>query len=76
MANTIKGNQDGENGENESYTIPGCGSSISRQTVVREVKGNHRIIRFTSATVKNMCGRIPIRKRKITLMNNQKLKRL
>ncbi len=42
MANTIKGNQDGENGENERYTIPGCGSNISRPTVVREVKkGNH-----------------------------------
>lgn len=42
MANTIKGNQDGENGENESYTIPGHGSNIPRQTVVREVKkGNH-----------------------------------
>ena len=42
MANTIKGNQDGENGENESYTIPGRGSNIPRRTVVREVKkGNH-----------------------------------
>ena len=39
MANTIKGNQDGENGENESYTIPGRGSNIPRPTVVREVKG-------------------------------------
>jgi hypothetical protein len=42
MANTIKGNQDGENGENETYTIPGRGSNIPRKTVVREVKeGKH-----------------------------------
>lgn len=42
MANNIKGNQDGENGENESYTILGRGSNIPRRTVVGEVKqGKH-----------------------------------
>ena len=42
MANTIRGNQDGENGENETYTIPGRGSSIPRPTVVKEVEqGKH-----------------------------------
>jgi hypothetical protein len=42
MADTIKGNQDGENGENDTYSIPGRGSKIPRSTVVREVKqGKH-----------------------------------
>jgi hypothetical protein len=42
MANIIKGNNDGENGENDTYTIPGRGSQIPRSTVVREVKqGKH-----------------------------------
>ena len=42
MANKIKGNRDGENGENDSYSIPGRGSAIPRTTVVREVrKGLH-----------------------------------
>ncbi|HEX5702284.1 MAG TPA: DUF3892 domain-containing protein [Pyrinomonadaceae bacterium] len=42
MADTIKGNNDGENGENDSYTIPGRGSHIARRTIVREVKdGKH-----------------------------------
>lgn len=42
MADIIKGNNDGENGENDSYTIPGRGSQIPRPTVVREVKqGKH-----------------------------------
>lgn len=42
MANRIKGNGDGENGENDSYRIPGRGSDIPREVVVREVKeGKH-----------------------------------
>ncbi len=42
MANNIKGNQDGENGENDTYTIQGRGSNIQRKTVVTEVKaGKH-----------------------------------
>jgi hypothetical protein len=42
MADTIKGNQDGPNGENESYRIPGRGSNIPRPTIVREVEqGKH-----------------------------------
>jgi len=42
MADNIKGNNDGENGENDTYSIPGRGSQISRPTVVREVKqGKH-----------------------------------
>ncbi len=42
MAKIIKGNQDGENGENDTYSIPGRGSSIPRPTVVKEVKdGKH-----------------------------------
>jgi hypothetical protein len=41
MANIIKGNQDGENGGNESYTIPGRGV-VSRPQLVREVEhGKH-----------------------------------
>lgn len=42
MANIIKGNRDGENGENDTYRIPGRGSAIARITVVKEVKrGQH-----------------------------------
>jgi hypothetical protein len=42
MANTIRGNKGGENGENQTYTIPGRGSNIPREQVVREVKaGQH-----------------------------------
>jgi hypothetical protein len=42
MADIIKGNRDGENGENETYRIPGRGSAIPRTTVVREVEqGKH-----------------------------------
>jgi len=42
MATIIKGNQDGPNSENETYTIPGRGSDIPRPTVVAEVKaGQH-----------------------------------
>ena len=47
MANIIKGNQDGTNGENETYTIPGRGSNIPRSEIVKEVEGgkhpNHSI---------------------------------
>jgi hypothetical protein len=38
MARVIKGNQDGENGENDTYTIPGRGSAIARKTIVSEIK--------------------------------------
>lgn len=42
MANNIKGNQDGENGRNESYRILGRTSKISRKRLVKEVeKGIH-----------------------------------
>lgn len=42
MADVIRGNQDGDNGENETYRIPGRGSAIPRRTVVREVEqGQH-----------------------------------
>jgi hypothetical protein len=42
MANTIRGNKDGKNGENQTYTIPGRGSSIPREQVVKEIKqGKH-----------------------------------
>lgn len=42
MADIIKGNRDGENGENDTYRIPGRGSAIPRPTVVREVEqGKH-----------------------------------
>lgn len=41
MANKIRGNQDGENGRNESYTIPGRGV-VPREQLVEEVhKGKH-----------------------------------
>lgn len=42
MANHIHGNADGENGENDSYRIPGRSANIPRRTLVREVKqGQH-----------------------------------
>jgi len=42
MAKKIRGNKDGENGENQTYRIQGRGSDIPREQVVREVKqGKH-----------------------------------
>lgn len=42
MANNIIGNGDGENGENDSYRIPGRSSDIPREELVREVEeGKH-----------------------------------
>lgn len=42
MANHINGNRDGENGRNDSYSIPGRDSSIPRDTLVSEVnEGRH-----------------------------------
>ena len=42
MANNIRGNADGENGESDSYRIPGRSSNILRRTLVREVRqGKH-----------------------------------
>lgn len=42
MANNIIGNGDGENGENDSYRIPGRSSDIPREELVREVEeGRH-----------------------------------
>lgn len=42
MAKIITGNQDGENGENESYRIPGRGTEIPRKTLVQEIEtGKH-----------------------------------
>lgn len=38
MANKIKGNHDGQNGENRTYTIPGRGV-VGRSALVREIKG-------------------------------------
>ncbi|SEP43991.1 DUF3892 domain-containing protein [Pseudomonas sp. Snoq117.2] len=41
MANHIRGNGDGKNGENQSYTIPGRGN-VPRPQLVREVEaGKH-----------------------------------
>lgn len=41
MAKHIRGNGDGKNGENQSYTIPGRGN-VPRSQLVREVKaGKH-----------------------------------
>ena len=41
MARNIKGNGDGPNGRNDTYSIPGRGS-VARPVVVREVKeGQH-----------------------------------
>lgn len=42
MANHINGNRDGENGRNETYSIPGRDSAIPRKRLVREVEqGKH-----------------------------------
>ncbi len=42
MAKTIKGNNDGKKGGNDTYTIPGRGSDIPRGKIVGEVKkGQH-----------------------------------
>ncbi|GHA34283.1 DUF3892 domain-containing protein [Photobacterium aphoticum] len=47
MAKNIRGNGDGENGENDSYTIHGRGI-VSRDDLVEEVKNgkhpNHHVI--------------------------------
>lgn len=41
MAKKIKGNQDGEGGRNDSYTIPGRGI-VQREELVKEVEeGKH-----------------------------------
>ncbi len=41
MANNINGNQDGENGRNETYTIPGRGT-VPREQLVNEIEsGKH-----------------------------------
>lgn len=43
MANNIKGNRDGKNNRNETYTIPGRDSHIPRQKLVKEVDaGKHQ----------------------------------
>jgi hypothetical protein len=42
VAKIIRGNKDGQNGENQSYRIPGRGTEIPRQQIVKEVKqGQH-----------------------------------
>lgn len=42
MAKNITGNNDGDNGRNETYRIPGRGSAIPREELVREVEqGRH-----------------------------------
>jgi hypothetical protein len=42
MANKINGNRDGINGRNKTYSIPGRSSSISRETIVKEInQGKH-----------------------------------
>jgi hypothetical protein len=42
LAKIIKGNHDGKNGENETYTIPGRGSNIPRETLVREIEKENK----------------------------------
>lgn len=42
MAKIIKGNHDGKNGKNETYTIPGRGSNIPRETLVREIEKENK----------------------------------
>lgn len=37
MAKNIKGNKDGENGRNETYTIPGRGT-VARKVLVKEIE--------------------------------------
>jgi hypothetical protein len=42
MAKKIRGNKDGENGENQTYNIQGRDSFIPRPQIVKEVKnGQH-----------------------------------
>ncbi len=42
MAKIIRGNKDGQNGENQTYRIPGRGTEIPRQQLVKEVtQGQH-----------------------------------
>ena len=42
VAENIIGNQDGVNGENETYRIPGRGAEIPREQLVKEVEqGRH-----------------------------------
>jgi hypothetical protein len=42
MAENITGNQDGPNGRNETYRIPGRGTEIPREQLAREVAaGQH-----------------------------------
>ncbi|MBN2825972.1 MAG: hypothetical protein JXQ76_11645 [Campylobacterales bacterium] len=52
MANIIKGNQDGENGSNDTYRIPGRGSDIPRKNLVKEIEQgkhpNHMIIEINN----------------------------
>ena len=41
MAKNIRGNKDGQNGENQTYTIPGRGT-VPREKLVEEIKeGKH-----------------------------------
>lgn len=41
MAKNIRGNQDGKNGENQTYTIPGRGI-VPREKLIKELKeGKH-----------------------------------
>lgn len=51
MAVNIRGNRDGDNRHNESYTITGRGT-VSRSRLVREVKSgnhpNHTIVKINS----------------------------
>ncbi len=37
MVALIKGNRDGENGRNETYSVPGRGARISRSVLVKDV---------------------------------------
>lgn len=50
MANNINGNQDGLNGRNKTYTIPGRGT-VSRRTLVKEIESgkhpNHGIYKIS-----------------------------
>lgn len=42
MAKNIIGNQDGENGENETFRIPGRGTDLPRDLIVEEIEqGKH-----------------------------------
>lgn len=53
MAKNITGNQDGLKGGNDSYTIQGRGSNISRNTLVKEIKqGKHPS--YTTTKINNV----------------------